>query len=169
MPQVAIVLGSDSDAPVIDRAVQLLDRFGIGYEVTVSSAHRSPVRTARYASRAAGRGVKVIIACAGSAAHLAGVIASHTLLPVIGVPVASSPLAGVDALYSTVQMPAGVPVATMAIGPAGAANAAILATEILALDNERLVTELQTYRKELEKKVARAARNIDSTVRKQQQ
>jgi len=163
-PQVVIVLGSDSDAPVIERAVDLLDRFGIEFDVTVSSAHRSPARTTRFAARAAGRGVKVIIACAGSAAHLAGVIAAHTVLPVIGVPVASSPLAGVDALYSTVQMPAGVPVATMAIGPSGAANAAILATEILAIDDERLRAELEAYRKELDKKIAVAARKISRSV-----
>jgi phosphoribosylaminoimidazole carboxylase PurE protein len=166
MSQVAIVMGSDSDAPVIERAVGLLERFGIEFEVTVSSAHRSPARTTRFAARAAGRGVKVIIACAGCAAHLAGVIAAHTILPVIGVPVAGSPLGGVDALYSTVQMPAGVPVATMAIGPAGAANAAILATEILALSDERLRGELEAYRKELDKKVAAAARKIGRTVGK---
>ena len=160
MPQVAIVLGSDSDAPVIERAVQILERFGIEYELTVSSAHRSPKRTARFAVQAEQRGIKVIIACAGSAAHLAGVIASHTLIPVIGVPVGSSPLGGVDALYSTVQMPAGIPVATMAIGASGAANAAILATQILALENKRLKTKLVEYRKELDRKVARAAKNI---------
>jgi len=160
MAQVAVVLGSERDEPVIEGAVELLDRFGIEYEVTVSSAHRSPARTVRFATRAESRGVKVIIACAGSAAHLAGAIAAHTMLPVIGVPVASSPLGGVDALYSTVQMPAGVPVATMAVGPAGAANAAILATQILALNDQQLRAELAAYRKELEKKVAGDARRI---------
>ena len=131
-PKVAIVLGSDSDYPVIQDALKLLDDFEISYEVTISSAHRSPDRTQRYAATLEERGVQVIIACAGGAAHLAGVLAAHTILPVVGVPIDSSPLKGLDALLSTSMMPAGVPVATVAIGKAGASNAAILAAQILA-------------------------------------
>lgn len=162
MADVVIVLGSDSDAPVLERAIGVLDKFGLDYEVTVSSAHRSPARTARLARNAEKKGVKVIIAVAGCAAHLAGVIAAHTNLPVIGVPVAASALNGVDALYATVQMPAGIPVATMAIGPAGAVNAVIFAAQILALNNKKLRNALAEYTKELDQKVARAAKNIKS-------
>jgi phosphoribosylaminoimidazole carboxylase PurE protein len=162
MADVVIVLGSDSDAPVIKQAIDLLDKFKMDYEVTVSSAHRSPARTARFAKNAEKNGVKVIIAVAGCAAHLAGVIAAHTNLPVIGVPVAASALNGVDALYATVQMPPGIPVATMAIGPAGATNAVIFAAQILALNNKKLRDALAEYTIELDKKVARAAKNIKS-------
>src|SRR3990167_7597400 len=127
-PLVGILMGSDSDLAVMEEAAKILKDFGIPYEMTVSSAHRTPKKTSEYARSAEGRGIKVIIAGAGSAAHLAGFIAAETTLPVIGVPIDSSPLKGLDSLLSTVQMPAGVPVAAMAIGNAGAKNAGIFAT-----------------------------------------
>ena len=148
-PKVAIVLGSDSDYPVIQDALKLLDDFEISYEVTISSAHRSPDRTQRYAATLEERGVQVIIACAGGAAHLAGVLAAHTILPVVGVPIDSSPLKGFDALLSTSMMPAGVPVATVAIGKAGASNAAILAAQILARNDAELAQRLRRYKERL--------------------
>jgi phosphoribosylaminoimidazole carboxylase PurE protein len=129
---VGIVMGSASDWPSLEAAASLLRDWGIGVEVSVASAHRSPQRAQAYAREAADRGLKIIIAAAGAAAHLAGVLAAETILPVIGVPLPSSSLQGLDSLLSTVQMPAGVPVATMALGPAGAMNAALLAAQILA-------------------------------------
>jgi phosphoribosylaminoimidazole carboxylase PurE protein len=129
-PLVGIVMGSASDWPSLEAAASLLRDWGIGVEVSVASAHRSPRRAQAYAREAADRGLKIIIAAAGAAAHLAGVLAAETILPVIGVPLPSSSLQGLDSLLSTVQMPAGVPVATMALGPAGAMNAALLAVEI---------------------------------------
>jgi len=147
--KVAIVMGSESDLSVVQDALQLLTEFGITYEITVSSAHRSPERTLRYAAALEERGFQVVIACAGAAAHLAGVIAAHTVIPVIGVPVDSSPLKGIDALLSTAMMPAGVPVATMGIGKAGATNAAILATQILARSDGKLVQRLKDYKKRM--------------------
>jgi phosphoribosylaminoimidazole carboxylase PurE protein len=152
-PKVAIVLGSDSDYPVIQDMVRLLAGFDIGYELTLSSAHRSPERTHRYASELEARGVQVVIACAGAAAHLAGVIASYTILPVIGVPIDSSPLKGIDALLSTTMMPAGVPVATMAIGKAGASNAAVFAAQILARSDPGLAERLRGYKQQLADRV----------------
>ena len=125
-PLVSIVMGSDSDLDIMREAASSLEEFGIGYEIDVASAHRSPDRTAEYAKSAAGRGIRVIIAGAGGAAHLAGVIAAHTSLPVIGVPIPSTALNGLDSLLATVQMPAGIPVATVAIGKAGACNAGVL-------------------------------------------
>ena len=148
-PKVAIVLGSDSDYPIIQDMVQILDDFGVPHEITVSSAHRSPDRTHRYAVTLEERGVRVVIACAGAAAHLAGMLAAHTILPVIGVPIESSPLRGLDALLSTSMMPAGVPVATMAIGKSGAGNAAVLAVQILALSDATLAQRLKEYKKQL--------------------
>ena len=135
-PLVQIFLGSASDAEMADHCVSRLKEFGIEHEVTVSSAHRSPDRTADLARKAQSRGIKVVIAMAGGAAHLAGVIAAHTILPVIAVPLAATPLAGFDALLSSVQMPPGVPVATVAVGKFGAENAAVLAAQILALEDE---------------------------------
>ncbi len=130
-PKVLIIMGSDSDLPIMEEAEKVLKKFKIPYDTTVASAHRSPKRTVKLTTEAEKKGIEVIIAGAGSAAHLAGVIAAHTILPVIGVPIDSSPLKGIDALFSTVQMPPGIPVATMAIGKAGAKNAAILAAQIL--------------------------------------
>ncbi len=148
-PKVAIVLGSDSDYPVIEEMTKLLADFDITYEITVASAHRSPERTYRYAVTVEERGVQVLIACAGAAAHLAGVLASHTILPVIGVPIDSSPLKGLDALLSTSMMPSGVPVATMGIGKSGANNAAILAAQILARSDPALAQRLREYKRRL--------------------
>ncbi len=148
-PQVLIIMGSFSDLPVMQEAADLLGQFDVPCEMRVASAHRSPARTAKLAEEAGGRGIKVIIAGAGMAAHLAGVIASETILPVIGVPVGGGALNGVDALYSTVQMPGGIPVATMAIGKAGARNAGVLAVQILALSDQRLAQALRDYRREM--------------------
>jgi len=146
-PIVGIVMGSESDREVMSESVRILDEFGIAYELMVSSAHRNPSRTRRYARNAQKRGIKVIIAGAGAAAHLAGAIASETALPVIGVPLGSSPLKGLDSLLSTAQMPAGVPVATMAIGKAGARNAGLMAAEILALSNSMILRRIRSFRK----------------------
>ena len=145
-PLIAILSGSKSDAENVNATEEYLDYFGIGYESKVLSAHRNPNDVAEYVSKARSNGFKCIIAQAGMAAHLAGVVAAHTSLPVIGVPLAGSHLSGVDALYSTVQMPAGIPVATMVIGKAGAKNAAIFAVEILAVDDEDLQNKLQEFR-----------------------
>jgi 5-(carboxyamino)imidazole ribonucleotide mutase len=146
---VSILMGSDSDLDVMTEAAHTLEKFGVAYEIDVSSAHRSPERTRRIVAEAPARGVRVFIIGAGAAAHLAGVVAAESTLPVIGVPLDSSALRGVDALYATVQMPAGIPVATMAIGKAGATNAAILAIEILALADEGLQGKLQEHKRRL--------------------
>lgn len=153
-PQVLLIMGSDSDLPVMREAADILGKFGVAHEMRISSAHRSPERTMALATEAAGRGVKIIIAGAGMAAHLAGVVASKTILPVIGVPMPGGSLNGVDALYSTVQMPAGIPVATMAIGKAGAKNAGLFAIQILALGDIQLSQALLDYRIEMDKEVA---------------
>ena len=157
---VGILMGSDSDVPVMKEAAKVLSDFNIPYEVTIASAHRSPERTSKYAKSAEERGLKVIIAGAGWAAHLAGVVASETVLPVIGVPIDSSPLKGMDALLSTVQMPGGIPVATVSIGKSGAKNAGLLAVEILALGDERLREELKALRKKMAADVAEKAEKI---------
>jgi len=146
-PVVGIVLGSDSDLPIMRRCHEMLDRFSVPYEQVLASAHRSPARTRAYAQEAAGRGLRVLIAGAGGAAHLAGALAAETTLPVIGVPLNRTALNGLDALLSTVQMPTGVPVATVAVD--GAANAALLAMEILALNDPDLAARLLAYREEL--------------------
>jgi phosphoribosylaminoimidazole carboxylase PurE protein len=157
---VAIVLGSDSDYPVIQDLMKLLTDFGIEHELTVSSAHRSPERTHRYASTLESRGIQVVVACAGAAAHLAGVIAAVTILPVIGVPIDSSPLQGLDALLSTSMMPAGIPVATMGIGKSGASNAAVLAAQILARSDSALAERLRAYKKTLAERVEQQDREL---------
>ncbi len=154
---IGIVMGSDSDLPVMQGCVEQLNKFGLSFEITVASAHRSPERAAQYAATARERGIKIIIAAAGMAAHLAGVLAAHTTLPVIGVPIDSSSLNGLDALLSTVQMPPGVPVATMGIGKAGAKNAAILAVQILALDDEKLTRRLVEFKAEMAAEVEEKA------------
>jgi phosphoribosylaminoimidazole carboxylase PurE protein len=148
-PKVAVVVGSKSDLPVMERTFKLLDRFGITYTNHVMSAHRSPDKVREFARTAARRGLKVIIAAAGMAAHLPGVIAAQTPLPVIGVPLPASALEGVDALYSIVQMPSGVPVAAMAVGAAGAHNAAVFAAEILALSDAGLRKRILAYKRSL--------------------
>ncbi len=158
---VAIVMGSDSDLPVMQEAAAVLKKFDVPYEMTVASAHRSPARAAALAEQAAKRGTRVIIAGAGHAAHLAGVLAAHTTLPVIGVPIDSSALQGLDALLSTVQMPPGVPVATMAIGKSGARNAGILAVQMLAISDPRLASELERMKAEMAAEVERKAKNLE--------
>jgi 5-(carboxyamino)imidazole ribonucleotide mutase len=159
-PIVGIIMGSDSDLPTMLEAVKVLKQFEIPYEIGVYSAHRSPHRTAEYVRTARDRGLRVLIAGAGSSAHLAGVAAAETTLPVIGVPIDSSPLSGLDALLSTVQMPPGVPVATMGVGKSGATNAAMFAVEILALGDERLTGRLAEYKAQLEKTVAEKSSRV---------
>ena len=161
---VGIIMGSDSDAPIMHEAAKTLEQFGVGYEIGVYSAHRSPHRTNEYVRSARDRGLKLIIAGAGSSAHLAGVTAAETILPVIGVPIDSSPLSGLDALLATVQMPPGVPVSTMGVGKSGAINAAILAVEILALSDEVLAQKLVDYKAKLEVTVAEKSRKVASEI-----
>jgi phosphoribosylaminoimidazole carboxylase PurE protein len=160
VPNVGIVMGSDSDLEIMEETAAVLRQFDILYEMTVASAHRSPERAAKFAASAHKRGIKVIIAGAGHAAHLAGNIAAYTSLPVIGIPIDSSCLQGLDALLSTVQMPPGVPVATVSIGKPGARNAGILAAQILALSDPDLAQRLQAYKKELAKQVDQKARKL---------
>ena len=157
---VLILMGSDSDAPVMSAAVDALKEFGLTSEMTVASAHRSPARVLRLVEEAPSRGVKVFIVGAGAAAHLAGVVAAHTTLPVIGVPIDSSALKGMDALLSTVQMPPGVPVATVAIGKPGATNAGVLAAQMIALGQPALAAQLVAYKKKLAEKVEAAAAKL---------
>lgn len=159
-PLVGVLMGSDSDLPTMQEAAKTLEEFAVPFEVRICSAHRTPERLARYAREAEGRGMRVLIAGAGGAAHLAGVLAAHVTLPVIGVPVESGPLSGLDALLSTVQMPGGVPVACVAIGRAGARNAALLAVEILALTDARLKGKLADFRARLAAAVAAKDRQI---------
>jgi phosphoribosylaminoimidazole carboxylase PurE protein len=161
-PLVGIIMGSDSDAAVMQEATKVLKEFGVPYEIGVYSAHRSPVRTHEYVSTARERGLKVIIAGAGSSAHLAGVAAAGTTLPVIGIPIDSSPLSGFDSLLSIVQMPPGVPVATMGVGRSGATNAAILAVQILGLQDEALLKKYATYKSGLENVVAKKSEKVSS-------
>lgn len=150
---VGILMGSDSDYPMMAEATKVLEKFGIPYEIEVASAHRTPARAHEYATTAASRGLKVIICAAGAAAHLAGVIAANTTLPVIGVPMSTSALNGLDALLSTVQMPGGIPVATMAIDKAGAMNAAIFAAEILGLSDSAIARKLAGHKEEMAQQV----------------
>jgi phosphoribosylaminoimidazole carboxylase PurE protein len=152
VPRVLVVMGSKNDQEVMLKGAETLQKLGIPYQVEICSAHRNPERTKELARNAEQKGIKVIIAGAGMAAHLPGVIASHTNLPVIGVPLEASPLCGVDALFSIVQMPSGVPVAAMAIGEAGAKNAAILAAQILAVSDDKLKKSLDKFRKEMKRK-----------------
>jgi 5-(carboxyamino)imidazole ribonucleotide mutase len=155
-------MGSESDLPVMEEGAKVLAEFGVPCELRISSAHRSPRRTAALAAEAAGRGVRVIIAGAGMAAHLAGVVAAETVLPVIGVPIGGGALNGVDALYSTVQMPGGIPVATMAIGRAGARNAGILAVQILALGDPALSQRLTAFREAMAQEVEAKDRKLQT-------
>jgi phosphoribosylaminoimidazole carboxylase PurE protein len=164
-PLVGIVMGSDSDLPTMEEALNVLESFSIPYEVTISSAHRTPKRTSDFSKNASKLGIEIIIAGAGWSAHLAGFIASETTLPVIGVPIDSSSLNGLDALLSTVQMPGGVPVATMTIGKTGARNAAIFAAQILSLKYPEIHEKLLAYRKEMEKKVEAKAEALKSKLR----
>ena len=163
-PEVAIVMGSDSDWSAIKGATVVLDEFGLSHEVRVISAHRTPGLACEYASGAARRGLKVIIAAAGGAAHLAGVLAAHTTLPVVGIPVKGGALNGMDALLATIQMPAGVPVATVALGSAGATNAALLAVQILATGRPALSRKLTRHKAGLKTKVARGNARVQAEI-----
>ncbi len=156
-PKVLIIMGSDSDLPVMEETAKILGEFEIPYEMAISSAHRTPVRTLEIIKAAESKGAEVIIAGAGMAAHLPGVIASHTLLPVIGVPLEASSLNGLDALLSIVQMPPGIPVATVAVGKAGAKNAAILAAQIIARKDPKLTGRLSDHRKRMSEEVEEKA------------
>jgi phosphoribosylaminoimidazole carboxylase PurE protein len=155
-PKVGILMGSDSDWPSLEATSTTLKEFGVEHEVHVMSAHRTPHRAAEYAESAASRGLGVIIAAAGGAAHLAGVVAAHTILPVIGVPIQGGALNGMDSLLATVQMPAGIPVATVAVGGGGPVNAGILAVQILARGEPALVTKLLAYKTRIREKVEAA-------------
>lgn len=162
-PLVGIVVASESDLPVIERLTTRLTAFGIPYEVTITSAHRSPNLTRRYVHKAAHRGIEVLIAAAAGAAHLAGVLAAETTLPVIGIPVHTSSFDGLDSLLSTVQMPAGVPVATMGVGKGGAENAAIFAAQILAGKYPRFKKKLAAHKLKLERDVEHASRRLKTS------
>jgi 5-(carboxyamino)imidazole ribonucleotide mutase len=157
---VSVVMGSDSDLPVMEEAVKVLTEFTIPHELYLTSAHRTPERTTAFARSASKRGVRIIIVGAGAAAHLAGVIASQTLLPVVGIPIDATSLKGMDALLATVQMPGGIPVATMAIGKAGAKNAALFAVRILALEDASLQKKLQIYVRKMASEVERKHENL---------
>jgi phosphoribosylamine--glycine ligase len=165
-PKVLVVLGSDSDLPVMQACLDTLKKFGVPYEARVCSAHRSPRAAHELASTARDKGFQVIIAAAGGAAHLAGAMAANTTLPVIGVPLASSPLSGVDALHATVQMPPGVPVATVSIGEWGARNAGVLAAQILSLGDAPLATKLEENKRDLEEQVAKKDRALQDAAAK---
>lgn len=164
--QVLILMGSDSDLEIMNEAVKALDEFGIGYEIDISSAHRSPRRTSGITRAARGRGIKVIIAGAGGAAHLAGVIAAETTLPVIAVPIPSTALAGLDSLLAMVQMPAGIPVATLAIGKPGATNAGILAAQIISLGDESVAQKLDSYKQTLADGVESKSKKLQESRKK---
>lgn len=159
-PKVLIIMGSDSDLPIVEETGKVLKEFGIPFEMTIASAHRTPERVRKLATEAEKKGIDVIIAAAGAAAHLAGVVASHTILPVVGVPINSSPLQGFDSLLSTVQMPPGVPVATMAVGKAGAKNAAILAAQIIGRKDRNIARKLLAFRKGLALEVEKKAGSL---------
>lgn len=163
-PIVSIVMGSDSDLEIMREAGKALDELGVSYEMDVTSAHRSPDRTATYAREAAGRGIRVIIAGAGGAAHLAGVIAAHTTLPVIGVPIPSTSLQGLDSLLAIVQMPAGIPVATVAIGKPGATNAGLLAAQIIAIGDPTIARKLEAHKEKLAKGVEERSKRLQATL-----
>lgn len=159
-PQVLIVMGSESDMSIMEEAGKILKKLGIAYTLTIASAHRTPERTMQLAGKAEKEGIEVIIAGAGMAAHLAGVVASHTILPVIGVPIDSSSMNGLDALLSTVQMPPGVPVGAMAIGKAGAKNAAIFSAQIIGRKDPKIARRLKEYKKKMSEKVEERAKKL---------
>jgi phosphoribosylaminoimidazole carboxylase PurE protein len=161
-PIVSVVMGSDSDFPIMSETIKILESFGVPHEVFLTSAHRSPERTTSFAKGAAKRGIKVLIIGAGAAAHLAGVIASQTLLPVIGIPIDATALGGIDALLSIAQMPGGVPVATMAVGKAGAKNAALLAVRILAVEDDGLKKKLRLFIDDMARDIEKKQENLTS-------
>lgn len=162
-PLVSIVMGSDSDLEIMNETAKALDQFAVPYEIDVTSAHRSPARTSEFARKAAGRGIKAIVAGAGGAAHLAGVIAAETTIPVIGVPIPSTSLNGLDSLLSVVQMPAGIPVATVAIGKAGATNAGILAAQIIGLSDSAVAAKLKQHKQKLAEGVEEKSRKLQQS------
>jgi phosphoribosylaminoimidazole carboxylase PurE protein len=162
-PLVSIVMGSDSDLEIMREAGKILEEFGIAYKIDVTSAHRSPDRTGEFARNAKANGILVIIAGAGGAAHLAGVIAAHTTLPVIGVPIPSTSLQGMDSLLATVQMPAGIPVATVAIGKPGATNAGILAAQMIGLADPEIAKKLDAYKVKLAKGVEEKSKKLKAS------
>ncbi|HVJ04083.1 MAG TPA: 5-(carboxyamino)imidazole ribonucleotide mutase [Candidatus Saccharimonadales bacterium] len=162
-PLVSIVMGSDSDLEIMNETAKALDLFDVPYEIDISSAHRSPARTGEFSRKAAARGIRVIVAGAGGAAHLAGVIAAETTLPVIAVPIAATSLGGLDALLAMVQMPAGIPVATVAIGKPGATNAGILAVQILATGDSTLAAKLLAYKEKLARGVEEKSRRLQES------
>jgi phosphoribosylaminoimidazole carboxylase PurE protein len=164
-PTVAILMGSDSDLPVMAGCVKVLEQYGIGYDIRVLSAHRSPEEAARFSREAEANGFRIIVCGAGGAAHLAGAVAAHSTLPVIGVPLASSPLSGFDALLSTVQMPPGIPVATVGVGPMGAANAGHLAAAILALSDPDLNARLKSKRVKQTEDVLAKSKDLPAKLR----
>ena len=161
-PLVGIVMGSDSDFSIMEGASKVLEEFNIAHEVLVTSAHRTPERTRKYVQGAKRKGIQIFIAGAGGAAHLAGVIAAESTLPVIGVPINSTPLNGLDSLLSTAQMPGGIPVATVSIGKWGAKNAGLLAVQILALSNDKLANQLVKYRKQQAKAVEQKSKKLET-------
>jgi len=163
--EVGIVMGSDSDWPLVKSATETLDSFEIGYEVRVISAHRTPEIACEYAATAVDRGLKVLISAAGGAAHLGGVIAGHTILPVIGIPVKGGALNGLDALLATLQMPSGIPVATVTLGSAGPINAAILAAQILAIGNPELTKKMLEFKETLKEKVAKGNARVQEELK----
>ncbi|AJC84923.1 5-(carboxyamino)imidazole ribonucleotide mutase [Campylobacter peloridis] len=158
---VSILMGSKSDYDIVKEALGILEKFDVKYEILITSAHRSPQRTQDYIKEAENKGAKVFIAAAGMAAHLAGVVAAHTTKPVLGIPMPGSNLASMDSLFSTVQMPSGIPVATVAIGKAGAINAAYLAVQILAIDDENLAQKLKEDRKKQQEKLKKDSSEIE--------
>lgn len=160
MSAVGVILGSDSDLPKVRECFEIMDQFSVGYEVMISSAHRSPGQTVKWVQGAPARGIKVIIAIAGGAAHLPGVVAAHTVLPVIGVPVETNIAGGLDSILSILQMPAGIPVATMPAGKSGGANAALFAVSLLALGDSSLTEKLLSYRKKMETKISEKNNSI---------
>src|SRR2546427_4033889 len=164
-PLVSIVMGSDSDLEIMNECAKALEGFSVAYEIDVTSAHRAPKKTSKFASEAAARGIKVIIAAAGGAAHLAGVVAAETTLPVVGVPIPSTSLQGMDSLLSTVQMPAGIPVATLAVGRAGATNAGILAAQILALGDPEIAEKVRQHKEKLARGVEDKSRKLQEARR----
>ena len=166
VPLVGIVMGSDSDWPLLQKGAETLREFGVPFEVRVMSAHRTPDVAAAYATAAEGRGLQVLISAAGGAAHLGGVLAAHTVLPVIGVPVAGGALNGLDSLLATVQMPAGIPVATVTLGSAGPVNAALVAVQILALANPELRKKFHAYKVKLRRKVTEGDAKVRAEVAK---
>jgi 5-(carboxyamino)imidazole ribonucleotide mutase len=164
--EIGIVMGSDSDWPIVKKAVETLEEFGLDCEVRVISAHRTPVLAAEYASGAERRGLRVVIAAAGGAAHLGGVLAAHTPLPVIGIPVQGGALNGLDALLATLQMPAGIPVATVTLGSAGPVNAALLAVQMLATGRPGLRRRMAAYKKKLQTKVLKGNASVQAELKK---